>query len=1202
MQEYPPEVCSPPVLLAGLVGATQIHGRLTELLHHAAEEALGHRRLRYESFSYDMRVPPCKRGGKDSSGYKVQGVLKLQWLQKVCSTIPAVLVVCFDWGEVRPDHAEVVQATQQLQHALRQARDREIRVMVFAVLQPGTTDAEVLCLPLRQQLEGTSSQLVIVQGLSSDSTKLQKLERLVYQSAVSFYADEERRLKAWTESLHFPAWAKNALQVRIRIKTGFLSEFRKDTRGALLSYITAYQMLMHKTEHAIPDVVERIGLCNHLSFRMYQLYLQSRDLAAAVHHCRIHTNTLRHSDESDREGVTSWRKWHWLASNHQLFAELLESVLQHSPIILDHSDMWQFPGFHYQAAAGYIRRLKQWVDIISQDDRYRPSNKGGEIVASPFVGQRGAPEHPEQLGGAAAAAAEVDAREAYQQCFVEDHGQRALAMLTRAQAAYKERNYPSGATVCSARMAEVYLEDGNLLGATKLYERLRRERSEGDEPAVTKFVRWPALQRFALERSVLCAFQKLGISAVPSVCKRSASLLQRRLALVAPSFSPDQAAVQLQPEELSQVRRQLLEDGFAYLSAINESPGHDPVELDAQSELLGALRAAAGDEADGGLPMEVPLQCEAAEVAFGPHSRVGGCELTVTLRTQLPVALELAGAVAVTSLGEAVLAPTGGGEWSAASWHTGNDLTLAGAWPAAAAAGGDREERLLSVRLVWAAAPNVWLVVRHLALQRSGGTARLLPELRLPHSRAAIGSSAASLLGVPRPPREALPLRAEYWLPADPTAALISEPFVLHVVLVMDQLSKDSPFRSPASLSLSCTVQVQEDPDVRVAAVGEDPKAFLLDGEESTAPWSMLAFGEDEHSLRVAEVSAEGELRPAARVFAVARSRVEPAVQLKAAAGAASALVVPVVLRSGRDCRAVLSLRVEARAEGDSNRLLDSIVMPTVTVHFRGALLVSFDEPGSHSKTVVPGSRSNALPRRFSVKAVTPVAVQLCRVEAIPLRKGADGELTRDAPAHVLGSMGRVAPGALHVLALPPGQDPEGASILAASFVRDAFLASFFPWLAADGSDLEPRLRGQPPQGSVEWPIPCDTRPARAAAPAAELAHAPTACVAEPLDVRVIVTGPTRFAQELKIRIVGTDPGEGQERYFLSGPTNTQTVLLGTDGKPQVCTAFTLLPLRSGVLTLPRAHVSAGEWEATSNPSSVFVFPAGQQVVSRSLP
>jgi len=1206
MQEYPPEVRSPPMLLAGLVGATQIHGRVTELLHESAAETTGgHRRLRYLSFSYDMRIPPCKRGGKDAPGYRVGGILKQRWLEKVCNTIPAVLVVCFDWSQdLSLDPTATAQVVAQLQHAQRQARDREIRLLVLAVLHASATDAEALCGPIRQQLEGTSSALIVAQGLTDLGSKAQKLERLVYQSAMSFYADEERRQKSWKPATAGLSVAdQGAMQVRVSVKVGFLSEFRKDTRGALTSYIPAYQQLMHASDNGIADVIERMGLCNHISFRMYQLYLHSRDLPAAVHHCRIHTNTLR-SCSDDADGIATWRKWHWLANNHHLFGELLEALAQQLPMLIDQTDMWQFPGFHYLAAAGYIRRLKRWVQEIAKEPARKPPGTGGDLVPAPFVGQREVLERPEECGSEAAL--EVDLRKAHMQLFEVDHTQQALQLLTRAQAAYKERKYHAGAAVCAARMAEEYLEEGNLLAASKLYERLRRERSEGEELSAGPWARWPLLRIHALERSVVCACRALGLREGPAVCERSlASLSGPGRGETEASAGPPEGVM-----AVGELRRQLLADGFEYLSAVNDGAGGGAdapaVASEAeQAQLLSVLRAALATDGGGGgdaaeAAAEVPLGLASAEVAFDEEGgEEGTCTLLVSLRTTLPVPLDLAGAVALTSRGEVQLAPAQGSEWASLTWSSGSALELSGALPAD---GGDTdssaEERVVSLRLAWASAPSVAFSVRRLILKGRAGKLlpKLLSEPRLPSIRPRSDAAPSpetdmSAGGVVRPQRASLPLRAEAWMPVDPSSALVSELFVLHVVVVVDGAGQGLPLRSPASLWVSCSIQTQEDPDANKA--GAQPAAFVLDATEGSNCWSMLPLEQQGKRIKAADLTADGELRPTGGVFAVEGTRLKgvSSFRPKGADKTSSVLVVPVVVRSGRDCRAVLSLRLEARAGAEgSGRLLHTTVLPNATLHFRAALQVSFDERA----VATPGGRASVLPRRFSIKALTPVAVQLRRVEAVQFELGGDGPTLEPVPA--LGSLGKVAPGSLHVLALPPGTDKdlEAASVMSISFVRDGFTAAFFPWAAAGSGGAEPSIRGEPPQATTEWPIPKEAQAPVSETPYVELEHAPTGAVTEPLQVKVIVRGRTKFAQEVKVRVVQSDTGERSERFFISGPTGTQTILLGRNGDRQVCTTFTLVPLRSGMLTLPRAHLSAGEWEATSATSSGFAFSGGK--------
>ncbi|CAE8706641.1 unnamed protein product [Polarella glacialis] len=193
---------------------------------------------------------------------------------------------------------------------------------------------------------------------------------------------------------------------------------------------------------------------------MYHRYLESHDVGAAVHHCRIHTATLRSFCANGTSG-TGWRKWHWLAANHELFAELLESVAQQAPLLVDPTDVWQFPGFHYQSAAAYANRLKQWAQRAAAPGYLPPpSEAGGDLLLPPFVGQANSLERPEESGDPKQ---EVQLRLARQQ--VENstkHAERCLLLLTKEQAACKERGYTAWLSACTARIAEGYLSEHSL--------------------------------------------------------------------------------------------------------------------------------------------------------------------------------------------------------------------------------------------------------------------------------------------------------------------------------------------------------------------------------------------------------------------------------------------------------------------------------------------------------------------------------------------------------------------------------------------------------------------------------------------------------------------------------------------------------------------------------------------------------------------
>ena len=69
--------------------------------------------LRYLSSSYDMRILPAKRGARDNANYRIEGILKRSWLEKMCGTIPAVLVLCIDWSE---ELSQPEQELTEIQH------------------------------------------------------------------------------------------------------------------------------------------------------------------------------------------------------------------------------------------------------------------------------------------------------------------------------------------------------------------------------------------------------------------------------------------------------------------------------------------------------------------------------------------------------------------------------------------------------------------------------------------------------------------------------------------------------------------------------------------------------------------------------------------------------------------------------------------------------------------------------------------------------------------------------------------------------------------------------------------------------------------------------------------------------------------------------------------------------------------------------
>jgi len=1282
MEDYPREVRTSPLPLVALVGATHLHAQLVEALHEGAMAMVQQKRMRYLSFDYDYQIPPCKRGGKDSPSYIPEGILKRRWLRKVCDELPAVVVVCFDWLSDAGETA-LPEALARVQHAQRQVHNRDIRLLVFVALCPKATDPEHQCQALRQAQD--VSGFVSARGLADLATKAQKLERMVHQYAMAFYADEEKRhRRVQTPRPSAPAWIRAALQARASLKTGFTCEFRRDTRAALKSYIEAYEQLVHDAE--IADIVERMALCNHITLRMYQLYLQSHDISAAVHHCRIHTATLRSC--CTNEPALAWRRWHWLASNHQVVAELLENMLAQLPLLVDRTDMWHFPGFHYQSSASYVGHLKGWARSAVEGDPPllpEPSGTGGAHVAAPYVGQAEVLERP---GECTDPRREVALRRGREEAFKALHADRGLQLLTRAQAACKERSYSAAITACSVRMADEFLSEGNFAAASKLYERLIQHPVE-TEPRGGVRPMWPAVRRRALERSILCSFRALGIRDVPALCCGAGAPPP----VPAQKEAPDEMLLAAARVE---ARRRLPLDAFEYLSTVASADGVaiptiTPLPEEQQTELLHALfdvlrSGGAAEEGgntggdDGGrgatsssalAPEEVPFPGAIANVEICTQAVGDPLELSVRLRSPSAAAIEISDAVAITSHGDVELsALLGVADDAPLCWKEGQDLELRGGWrtmPRRMAL--PQDVRVASIRLTLAGVQHVSLVIRDI---RPPMRVSLLPPFRAPH-RSSVSLEGGLIGGPPRTPAGAgmggAPFRAEVFCPVEPSAALATEHFVFHMVVLAKRQMKHA--HAPMRLSLAYSVRAQEaaadfpgneapvPPSVlRLLAGGEGVAACVVGGGgpataeppltvdgaadgSANCHWVPLALdGAGEAAALTASAALaelrDGCLRPLGETFALTAEHLgdgpvrwsedeEP-------------LVVPLAAICDHPCKASVSLRLFWQEEGvDGEDEAEAASAGQVDIRFRSSLQVTFDD--RKLNTTGPGGTEPCTVRRLLLKSLAPAPLVLSSVSITkPGAEAASGH----PPQSVLGALGRLAPQASHVFALLRGHNETSTTSgsLVVRFARADADAVFFPWTTWRG---DPRMAATV-RGSLAKPcvagltLPEELSPpsqpaspgAQSAADAAQasasgdavpvpppapplrvdLEHSSTGTVAEPLVVKVKVGRTSCHAgglQEIRVFIgLGSeaDGGKGaaaaSERYFLHGPTHSQAILASSEKlQPQVCSSFTILPLRPGWLAVPRVQVSVGGQEAASAPASIFIFPSGQPVLLR---
>jgi len=323
---------------------------------------------------------------------------------------------------------------------------------------------------------------------------------------------------------------------------------------------------------------------------------------------------------------------------------------------------------------------------------------------------------------------------------------------------------------------------------------------------------------------------------------------------------------------------------------------------------------------------------------------------------------------------------------------------------------------------------------------------------------------------------------------------------------------------------------------------------------------------------------------------------------------------VPVLVRcgapyGGRACKVVITPRLRLHVNGvvedaapasSSSSGLQAAVSP-MTLRFSPALQVSFEDRGLSSMGFRAGLPASALPRKFTLKAAA--SLELDSVMATAPTPGASA-------VQALGVIGRIEATAVHAFALPPGdlQTADECGTLRVCFRRADLAAAFAPWASDNDNTMVTELQrsvGALPGAASDWPIPRETpeglQHGSATGLRVDLEHGTTGTVAEPIVVRVrVMRSKSQGVHELKVRVLQGESGEGSDKFFISGPTSTQAVPSSFGDEPQICATFALVPLRPGWLSLPRVQVSAGNREAASVPTNIFVFPASQPMLWRS--
>jgi len=355
-------------------------------------------------------------------------------------------------------------------------------------------------------------------------------------------------------------------------------------------------------------------------------------------------------------------------------------------------------------------------------------------------------------------------------------------------------------------------------------------------------------------------------------------------------------------------------------------------------------------------------------------------------------------------------------------------------------------------------------------------------------------------------------------------------------------------------------------------------------------------------TVEVAELN-DGKIQPSGAVLTFTEDMLEEGSPLRPQKGEIF-LLVPVLVQcgaaNGSEGKVTVSLHIHCcDGPSDSVSKMSAVPIPPVIIHFRPALQVAFESrPLPGLSTAKAGPR---ILRKCIIKSLTTTPIEVTAVQ------DADGAPGKSSTRWKSGPLGRFGLQSVHVLALPPvpaeqaAKEDAGSSLLV-QFHRVDQLALFFPWSGA----REALSQLQLPGASAAWQLPSEPQSLAGAAAdgnlQVDLEHTPTGVVGQPMQVHIRIQSASTVAQEFRARVVPADGGAASDKFFLSGSTTMQGLLLpSSKAKVQEASSvFSLIPLRPGWITIPRVQVAAGQEEAAPSPASVFIFPSPQPVVWRS--
>ncbi|KAI8069209.1 Gryzun, putative trafficking through golgi-domain-containing protein [Gongronella butleri] len=394
-------------------------------------------------------------------------------------------------------------------------------VMLMTRKQVDDPTVEERCTSIRKQsgLENKMSFFSLAPGSVHDLQEfVNMLYRTLYGAATQYYSNaikraRKRRGRISSYAAHDPsslALSGSDWALRYDIKMAFLHEFRQDIEATLKSLEQVYATLVDYLAPGASPILAVHGhrwaearqLADCLNIKIYRIYLYTNDSASALAQLNGHLHMFQSYSSSWGMGEASFEYWLWLSKQYRLFAESIETAIQH--------------GFKIR------------VPVPSNQSMSPPSLSGTSGGCNPGA----ILQHPGfyfHLAAMCCAEGRRRLLESKPQAEAQaDYANMSIELLTKSYEQFKVYHNSRMTLYLAAEIAGTYYETGKYEMALKFFERIGKTyRKEHWHMILTSILRWSlrcAKELGLWERTIECLVELLAPTLPMSDAKRADSL------------------------------------------------------------------------------------------------------------------------------------------------------------------------------------------------------------------------------------------------------------------------------------------------------------------------------------------------------------------------------------------------------------------------------------------------------------------------------------------------------------------------------------------------------------------------------------------------------------------------------------------------------------------------------------------------------